>query len=99
MASGKPMDRLVCGGVGFGKTEVALRAAFKALQSGEEGAGRVPAALVARAHGQGFLERCASYPVRVEVLSRFLSAKEQSAVAAGVASGDVDIVIGTHRLL
>ena len=94
-----PMDRLVCGDVGFGKTEVAIRAAFKAVQDGKQVAVLAPTTLLANQHGQTFRERYANYPVRVEVLSRFLTQKEQSQVVAGVKSGDVDVVIGTHRLL
>jgi len=94
-----PMDRLVCGDVGFGKTEVAVRAAFKAVQDGKQVAVIVPTTLLASQHGQTFRERFASYPVRVEVLSRFLSPRDQAAVVAGVASGEIDVVIGTHRLL
>ena len=93
------MDRLVCGDVGYGKTEVAVRAAFKAVQDGKQVVVLVPTTLLADQHGQTFRERFANYPVRVEVLSRFLTPKEQDAVVAGVASGDVDVVIGTHRLL
>jgi transcription-repair coupling factor (superfamily II helicase) len=93
------MDRLVCGDVGFGKTEVALRAAFKAVQDGTQVAVLVPTTLLANQHGQTFRERYASYPVRVEVLSRFLTDAEQDAVVKGVADGEVDLVIGTHRLL
>ncbi|HZP30208.1 MAG TPA: DEAD/DEAH box helicase, partial [Acidimicrobiia bacterium] len=94
-----PMDRLVCGDVGFGKTEVAIRAAFKAVQDGRQVAVLAPTTLLANQHGQTFRERYANYPVRVEVLSRFLSQKEQSKVVAGVKNGEVDVVIGTHRLL
>jgi transcription-repair coupling factor (superfamily II helicase) len=94
-----PMDRLVCGDVGFGKTEVALRAAFKAVQDGAQVAVLVPTTLLATQHHQTFRERFAPYPVRVELLSRFVSAREQAAVVAGLASGSVDVVIGTHRLL
>jgi transcription-repair coupling factor (superfamily II helicase) len=94
-----PMDRLVCGDVGYGKTEVALRAAAKAVFDGKQVAVLVPTTLLASQHGQTFRERFANYPVRVEVLSRFLTAKEQTDVIAGVAAGSVDIVIGTHRLL
>jgi transcription-repair coupling factor (superfamily II helicase) len=94
-----PMDRLVCGDVGFGKTEVAVRAAFKAVQDGKQVAVLVPTTLLASQHGQTFRDRFANYPVRVEVLSRFLSPKEQSSVVRDVESGDVDVVIGTHRLL
>jgi transcription-repair coupling factor (superfamily II helicase) len=94
-----PMDRLVCGDVGYGKTEVALRAAAKAVFDGKQVAVLVPTTLLASQHGQTFRERFANYPVRVEVLSRFLTAKEQTDVVKGVADGTVDIVIGTHRLL
>ena len=94
-----PMDRLVCGDVGYGKTEVALRAAAKAVFDGKQVAILVPTTLLASQHGQTFRERFANYPVRVEVLSRFLSAKEQTEVVHGVRDGTVDIVIGTHRLL
>ena len=94
-----PMDRLVCGDVGYGKTEVALRAAFKAVQDGRQVGILVPTTLLATQHAQTFRERLANYPIRVEMLSRFLSAKEQKQVVQGVADGVVDIVIGTHRLL
>ncbi len=94
-----PMDRLVCGDVGFGKTEVALRAAFKAVQDGKQVAILVPTTLLATQHGQTFRARFANYPIRVEVLSRFLSPKEQGEVVAKLSSGEVDIVIATHRLL
>jgi len=94
-----PMDRLVCGDVGYGKTEVAIRAAFKAVQDGKQVAVLVPTTLLANQHGQTFRERFANYPVRVEVLSRFLTAKEQAGVVAGMADGSVDVVIATHRLL
>jgi len=94
-----PMDRLVCGDVGYGKTEVAVRATFKAVQDGKQVAILAPTTLLANQHGQTFRERYANYPVRVEVLSRFLSAKEQKQVVRDLASGEVDVVIGTHRLL
>ncbi len=94
-----PMDRLVCGDVGYGKTEIAVRAAFKAVQDGKQVVILVPTTLLANQHGETFRERFANYPVRVEVLSRFLSPAEQSKVAAGVVDGTVDVVIGTHRLL
>jgi transcription-repair coupling factor (superfamily II helicase) len=94
-----PMDRLVCGDVGYGKTEVAVRATFKAVQDGKQVAILVPTTLLANQHGQTFRERFADYPVRVEVLSRFLTAKEQAAVVQKVADGEVDVLIGTHRLL
>jgi len=99
MESSKPMDRLVFGDVGFGKTEVAIRAAFKAIQSGHQVAVLCPTTLLAQQHHQVFGERFASYPIRVEQLSRFLTPKQQREVVAGIASGDVDLVIGTHRLL
>ncbi len=99
MESSVPMDRLICGDVGFGKTEVALRATFKAVQDGKQVAVLAPTTLLANQHGQTFRERFAAYPVRVEVLSRFLTPAEQTAVVAAVKSGDVDVVIGTHRLL
>ncbi|HVT42707.1 MAG TPA: transcription-repair coupling factor [Acidimicrobiales bacterium] len=95
----RPMDRLVCGDVGFGKTEVAIRAAFKAVQDGKQVAVLVPTTLLADQHGQTFRERFAGYPVRVETLSRFLTAKEAKAVVRDVESGAVDVIIGTHRLL
>jgi transcription-repair coupling factor (superfamily II helicase) len=94
-----PMDRLVCGDVGFGKTEVAIRAAFKAIQDGKQVAVLAPTTLLATQHGNTFADRFAGYPIRVEVLSRFLTAAQAKKVLAGVASGEVDCVIGTHRLL
>jgi transcription-repair coupling factor (superfamily II helicase) len=94
-----PMDRLVCGDVGFGKTEVAIRAVFKAVQDGRQTAVLVPTTLLAQQHGQTFADRFAGYPVRVEVLSRFLTPKQADTVVKGVADGTVDVVIGTHRLL
>jgi transcription-repair coupling factor (superfamily II helicase) len=93
------MDRLVCGDVGFGKTEVAIRAAFKAVQDGKQVAVLVPTTLLAQQHHQTFSDRFAGYPIRVEVLSRFLTAGQAKAVVEGVRSGEVDVVIGTHRLL
>ncbi len=94
-----PMDRLVCGDVGFGKTEVAVRAAFKAIQDGKQVAVLVPTTLLASQHGSTFADRFAGYPIRVEVLSRFLTQGEANKVIAGLESGDIDCVIGTHRLL
>ncbi len=94
-----PMDRLLVGDVGYGKTEVAVRAAFKAAQAGKQVAVLVPTTILAEQHGRTFRERLADFPVKVEVLSRFRSAREQTAVLARLAQGDVDIVIGTHRLL
>ncbi len=99
MEAERPMDRLVCGDVGFGKTEVAIRAAFKAMQDGKQVAVLVPTTLLAQQHHATFSDRFAGYPVRVEVLSRFLTPGQAKAVTDGIASGDVDLVIGTHRLL
>ncbi len=99
MVGSEPMDRLVCGDVGFGKTEVAMRAAFIAVQSGKQVAVLVPTTLLAQQHFETFSDRFADWPVRIEVLSRFRSAKEMSAVAERLAEGRVDIVIGTHKLL
>ena len=94
-----PMDRLVCGDVGFGKTEVAMRAAFIAVQSGKQVAVLVPTTLLAQQHHQTFSDRFADWPVRIEQLSRFRTRDAQGEVARGLASGAVDIVIGTHKLL
>ena len=99
LASNQPMDRVVCGDVGFGKTEVALRASFAAVHGGKQVAVLVPTTLLAQQHGQTFRDRFADWPVRVEVLSRFQTAKEVKDIVAGLQSGAVDIVIGTHRLL
>ncbi|HEX8804079.1 MAG TPA: transcription-repair coupling factor [Acidimicrobiales bacterium] len=95
----QPMDRLVCGDVGFGKTEVAIRAAFKAVQDGKQVAVLAPTTLLAQQHFQTFSDQFAGYPVRVEVLSRFLTPAQGRKVVQGLASGDVDVVVGTHRLL
>ncbi|HET9689946.1 MAG TPA: transcription-repair coupling factor [Acidimicrobiales bacterium] len=99
MEATAPMDRLVCGDVGFGKTEVAIRAAFKAVQDGKQVAVLVPTTLLASQHFQTFADRFAGYPVRVEMLSRFLTAGQSKAVVDGLADGSVDVVVGTHRLL
>ena len=99
MRSGRPMDRVVCGDVGFGKTEVALRASFAAVTGGRQVAVLVPTTLLAQQHAQTFSDRFADWPVRVENLSRFRTAAGQQAVVVGLKSGAVDIVIGTHRLL
>jgi transcription-repair coupling factor (superfamily II helicase) len=99
LASGKPMDRVVCGDVGFGKTEVALRAAFVTVQAGKQVAVLVPTTLLAQQHYQTFADRFADWPVKVEALSRFRSAREVEQVLQGLESGQTDIVIGTHRLL
>jgi transcription-repair coupling factor (superfamily II helicase) len=94
-----PMDRLLCGDVGFGKTEVAIRAAFKAIQEGKQVAVLAPTTLLATQHGNTFSDRFAGFPIRVEVLSRFLTNKQARVVLDGLKSGVVDCVIGTHRLL
>jgi len=99
MRSGQPMDRVVCGDVGFGKTEVAMRAAFIAAQSGRQVAVLVPTTLLAQQHFQNFRDRFADWPFRVEVLSRFVTPKQQKTIIADMAEGKVDIVIGTHKLL
>ena len=99
MEEPRPMDRLVCGDVGFGKTEVALRAVFKAVQDGAQAAVLVPTTLLASQHAQTFADRFAPYPVRVELLSRFLSPAQQREVVRALADGTVDVVVGTHRLL
>ena len=99
MEATAPMDRLVCGDVGFGKTEVAIRAAFKAVQDGKQVAVLVPTTLLASQHFQTFSERFAGYPVRVEMLSRFLTGPQARQVTDGLADGSVDVVVGTHRLL
>ena len=94
-----PMDRLICGDVGYGKTEIAVRAAFKAVQDGKQVAVLVPTTLLVQQHLSTFAERYASFPVKVAALSRFNSDKEAKAALDGVADGTVDVVIGTHRLL
>ena len=99
MASSKPMDRLVCGDVGYGKTEVAMRAAFRAVLNGKQVAMLVPTTLLAQQHHQTFSRRFAPYPVNLGLLSRFKTRKEQQEVIKGVKDGTIDIVIGTHRLL
>ena len=99
MEQPRPMDRLVCGDVGFGKTEVAVRAVFKAVQAGFQAAVLVPTTLLASQHTQTFLDRFAGFPVRIELLSRFLSAAQAKKVIDGLAAGSVDVVVGTHRLL
>ncbi|MFM8469976.1 MAG: transcription-repair coupling factor, partial [Limisphaerales bacterium] len=95
----KPMDRLICGDVGFGKTEVAIRAAFKAVMGGKQVAVLVPTTVLAQQHYNTFRERMADYPVRVELLSRYRTKKEQLRVVEQLAAGAVDIVVGTHRLV
>jgi transcription-repair coupling factor (superfamily II helicase) len=95
----KPMDRLICGDVGFGKTEVAIRAAFKAVMDGKQVAVLVPTTVLAQQHFNTFRERMADYPVRIELLSRFRSRRQQQNVVKALAIGAADIVIGTHRLI
>ncbi|MBI3754352.1 MAG: transcription-repair coupling factor, partial [Deltaproteobacteria bacterium] len=99
MENSSPMDRLICGDVGFGKTEVAVRAAFKAVLDGKQAAVLVPTTILAHQHCNTFLDRLGRYSVRVESLTRFKSKKEQKAILEALAEGKVDIVIGTHRLL
>ncbi|MFZ3259992.1 MAG: transcription-repair coupling factor [Thiobacillus sp.] len=99
MQSGKPMDRLVCGDVGFGKTEVALRAAFMAVMGGYQVAVLVPTTLLAEQHFQSFSDRFSAWPVKLAELSRFRSPKEQAEALQALADGKLDIVIGTHRLI
>jgi transcription-repair coupling factor (superfamily II helicase) len=99
MQSGRPMDRLVCGDVGFGKTEVALRAAFVAVMGGRQVAVLVPTTLLAEQHYTTFCDRFAEWPVKIAELSRFRTAREQAAALEGLKNGEIDIIIGTHRLL
>jgi len=99
MESTRPMDRLLCGDVGYGKTELALRAAFKAVMDGRQAAVLVPTTVLAQQHFETFTERLAAFPVKVEMLSRFRSHKEQAEIIMGLALGEIDIVVGTHRLL
>jgi len=99
MESQRPMDRLLCGDVGYGKTEVALRAAFKAVMDGKQVAMLVPTTVLAQQHYETFLQRLAAFPVKTEMLSRFRSQREQTEILRGLAMGEIDIVIGTHRLI
>ncbi|MEI8355123.1 MAG: transcription-repair coupling factor [Deltaproteobacteria bacterium] len=99
MESDRPMDRLICGDVGYGKTEVAMRGAFRAAMDGKQVAVLVPTTVLAQQHLESFRNRFNAYPVKVEMLSRFRSPKEQKAILEEVGKGDVDIIIGTHRLL
>jgi transcription-repair coupling factor (superfamily II helicase) len=99
LRTARPMDRVVCGDVGFGKTEVALRATFATVHGGRQVAILVPTTLLAQQHGQTFSDRFADWPVRIEVLSRFRSANAVKSIVAGMRDGKVDVVIGTHRLL
>ncbi|HUI89821.1 MAG TPA: transcription-repair coupling factor [Anaerolineales bacterium] len=95
----RPMDRLLCGDVGYGKTEVALRAAFKAVMDGKQVAMLVPTTVLAQQHYETFLQRLAAFPIKVEMLSRFRSPREQDDILLRLAMGEIDIVIGTHRLI
>jgi len=99
MERARPMDRLLCGDVGYGKTEVALRAAFKAVMSGRQAAILVPTTVLAQQHFETFSQRLAAYPVKVEMLSRFRTPREQTEILLKLALGEVDIIIGTHRLI
>lgn len=99
MESPRPMDRLLCGDVGYGKTEVALRAAFKAVMDGKQVAILVPTTVLAQQHYETFLQRLAAFPVTVEMLSRFRTSREQAEILFKLATGEIDIVVGTHRLL
>jgi transcription-repair coupling factor (superfamily II helicase) len=99
MERAKPMDRLICGDAGFGKTEVAIRAAFKAVMNGKQVAVLVPTTVLAQQHFNTFRERMADYPVRIELLSRYRSRRQQQRVVKDLANGGVDMVIGTHRLI
>ena len=99
MESARPMDRLLCGDVGYGKTEVALRAAFKAVMDGKQVAILVPTTVLAQQHYETFLQRLAAFPVKVEMLSRFRTPREQTSILNGLAIGEIDIVVGTHRLI
>jgi transcription-repair coupling factor (superfamily II helicase) len=99
MESRRPMDRLLCGDVGYGKTEIAIRAAFKAAQDGRQVAVLAPTTILAEQHLHTFRQRLAGYPIRIEALSRFRSQKEQDRILAALAAGQVDIIVGTHRVL
>jgi transcription-repair coupling factor (superfamily II helicase) len=99
MEAPKPMDRLLCGDVGYGKTEVAMRAAFKAVMDGRQVAVLAPTTVLAHQHLQTFTERMAAFPIRIDLLSRFRSPRQQAEVVAGVDDGTIDILIGTHRIL
>jgi transcription-repair coupling factor (superfamily II helicase) len=99
MEKTRPMDRLICGDVGFGKTEVAIRAAFKAVQGGRQVAILVPTTVLAQQHLNTFRERMAGYPIAVEMVSRFRTRAEQNKILEAVSAGQVDILVGTHRVL
>jgi len=99
LRSAQPTDRVVCGDVGFGKTEVAMRAAFVAVDAGKQVAVLVPTTLLARQHHQNFLDRFADWPIQIESLSRFVKAKDQKAILEKLSNGSIDIIIGTHKLI
>ena len=99
MEATRPMDRLLCGDVGYGKTEVALRAAFKSVMDGKQVAILVPTTVLAQQHYETFLQRLAAFPVKVEMLSRFRTQREQTSIVYGLTTGEIDIVVGTHRLI
>lgn len=99
MESDKPMDRLICGDVGYGKTEIAMRAAFKAVISGKQVAFLAPTTILAEQHYENFTERFKRYPVRIGMVSRFVAKKQQKQLLGGLAAGEVDLLIGTHRIL
>ncbi len=99
MGSPKPMDRLICGDVGYGKTEVAIRATYRAVMNGKQVAILVPTTVLAQQHYQTFCDRFKTYPVMIEALSRFKSPREQKEILRRLGEGKMDIIIGTHRLL
>ena len=99
MEKTQPMDRLIAGDVGYGKTEIAIRAAFKAVTHGKQVAVLAPTTVLAEQHGETFRERLSSFPIKTEVLSRFRDTKSQKEIIQGIDTGSVDITIGTHRLL
>src|SRR4029079_10439097 len=99
MQSATPMDRLLCGDVGYGKTEVAMRAAFKAVSDNKQVAVLAPTTVLAFQHFETFKRRMAAFPIKIEMISRFRTTKQQKEIVAKVEAGQVDILIGTHRLL
>src|SRR5512140_3714005 len=99
MENTKPMDRLLCGDVGYGKTEVAMRAAFKAVSDNKQVAVLAPTTVLAFQHFETFKRRMAAFPIKIEMISRFRTPKQQKEIVAKVEAGQVDILIGTHRLL
>jgi transcription-repair coupling factor (superfamily II helicase) len=99
MEKPRPMDRLICGDVGYGKTEVALRAAFKAGCDSKQVAVLVPTTVLAQQHYETFKKRFAAYPINVEMLSRFRTSKEQDQILKRLSDGEIDVIIGTHRLV